>query len=259
VVVAGGRQRRGRRLGEHAPDDRHAPDPDHGDCHADCHADDHADDRPVDERLDRCGSVSGTGSTTGSTTGCTTGNMTGCTTGGGAGGGAVVAAADLDAVAAQLGRPARGVLGVAHRCGCGLPDVVSTAPRLPDGSPFPTFYYLTCPRAASAVGRFEGAGLMSEQTAELARDPELAAAHRRAHEHYLADREAVAVVPEIAGISAGGMPDRVKCLHVLVAHALAAGPGTNPFGDRVLGALSAAGGGPEHCWGGVGGCLSPTT
>ena len=44
-------------------------------------------------------------------------------------------------------------------------------------------------------------------------------------------------MPEIAGISAGGMPDRVKCLHVLVAHALAAGPGVNPLGDEALAAL----------------------
>ena len=41
-------------------------------------------------------------------------------------------------------------------------------------------------------------------------------------------------MPEIAGVSAGGMPDRVKCLHVLVAHALAAGPGVNPLGDEAL-------------------------
>ncbi|MGA0066849.1 MAG: DUF501 domain-containing protein, partial [Candidatus Nanopelagicales bacterium] len=49
---------------------------------------------------------------------------------------------------------------------------------------------------------------------------------------YLAARDVLGDVPEIAGISAGGMPDRVKCLHVLLAHALAAGPGINPLGDR---------------------------
>ncbi len=41
-------------------------------------------------------------------------------------------------------------------------------------------------------------------------------------------------MPEIAGVSAGGMPDRVKCLHALVGHALAAGPGVNPLGDEAL-------------------------
>ena len=63
--------------------------------------------------------------------------------------------ADVEAVQAQLGRPPRGVHAVAHRCACGVPDVVETAPRLEDGTPFPTLYYLTCPRAASAIGTLE--------------------------------------------------------------------------------------------------------
>ena len=146
--------------------------------------------------------------------------------------------ADLTAVAAQLGREPRGVVAVAHRCPCGLPDVVETAPRLPDGTPFPTLYYLTCPRAAAAVGTLESAGVMAAMTTRLAAEPELAAAHRRAHESYVAARERLAVVPEIAGVSAGGMPDRVKCLHVLVAHALAGGAGVNPLGDEALAMLA---------------------
>jgi hypothetical protein len=149
----------------------------------------------------------------------------------------VTAPRDLEAVAAQLGRDARGVRGVAHRCPCGNPDVVKTAPRLPDGTPFPTVYYLTCPRAASAIGTLEAGGTMREMTDRLGDDPDLRAAYRAAHERYLAVREAVEVVPEIAGVSAGGMPDRVKCLHVLVAQSLAEGPGINPLGDEALEAL----------------------
>ncbi len=144
----------------------------------------------------------------------------------------VISGADVAAVEAQLGREPRGVVAVAHRCGCGLPDVVTTAPRLPDGTPFPTLYYLTCPKAASAVGRLEAAGVMREMTVRLADDPELAARCRAAHEDYLRRRAEIGEVPEIDGVSAGGMPDRVKCLHVHLAHALAAGPGVNPFGDE---------------------------
>lgn len=144
---------------------------------------------------------------------------------------------DLAAVEAQLGRPARGVRAVAHRCPCGLPDVVTTEPRLPDGTPFPTTYYLTCPRACSEVGRLEGSGLMTRMTERLAEDETLAQAYRHAHEAYLVDRARLGDPPEIAGTSAGGMPDRVKCLHVLVAHALAAGPGVNPLGDEALATL----------------------
>ena len=55
---------------------------------------------------------------------------------------------DEAAVEAQLGRVPRGIHEIGHRCGCGLPDVVTTEPRLPDGTPFPTTVYLTCPLAA---------------------------------------------------------------------------------------------------------------
>ena len=142
--------------------------------------------------------------------------------------------ADLVVLAQQLGRPARGVVRVAARCVCGRPTVVQTAPRLADGTPFPTTYYLTNPQAVAAVSTLEASGIMKTMTQALADDDELRAAHARAHDAYLADREALGHVPEIAGVSAGGMPTRVKCLHVLVAHALAAGPGVNPIGDETL-------------------------
>ncbi|GAB3998491.1 DUF501 domain-containing protein [Nocardioides marmoraquaticus] len=141
---------------------------------------------------------------------------------------------DRAAVAAQLGRPPRGIHEVGHRCPCGHPDVVTTEPRLPDGTPFPTTFYLTCPRAASAIGTLEASGLMREMTDRLAADEELAAAYARAHERYLEARRAIGEVPEIDGVSAGGMPTRVKCLHVLAGQALAQGRGTNPLGDEVL-------------------------
>ncbi|MDT4909179.1 MAG: uncharacterized protein QOG22_3954 [Pseudonocardiales bacterium] len=146
----------------------------------------------------------------------------------------LISESDRAVVAAQLGRSPRAVRAVAHRCPCGNPDVVETSPRLPDGSPFPTLYYLTCPRAASAIGTLEASGLMSEMTDRLAAEPELAAAYTAAHEAYLARREEIGHVDEIDGISAGGMPRRVKCLHVLVGHALAAGRGVNPLGDEAL-------------------------
>jgi hypothetical protein len=144
---------------------------------------------------------------------------------------------DAAIVAAQLGREPRGVAGVAWRCPCGKPGVVATEPRLPDGTPFPTTYYLTCPRATSGCSTLEASGLMTDMTERLAVDPGLAAAYLAAHEAYLADRAALGTVPEIEGISAGGMPSRVKCLHVLAAHALAAGPGVNPLGDETLAKL----------------------
>ncbi|WP_168582190.1 DUF501 domain-containing protein [Gephyromycinifex aptenodytis] len=145
--------------------------------------------------------------------------------------------ADLAAVHSQLGRAPRDIVQIAHRCPCGQPDVVATAPRLSDGTPFPTTFYATCPRLTGAISTLESSGLMREMSARLQQDAELAANYQRAHEDYLERRDALGEVPEIAGISAGGMPKRVKCLHVLVGHSLATGPGVNPLGDEALEAL----------------------
>lgn len=141
--------------------------------------------------------------------------------------------AELAVVSTQLGRPVRGVVGIAARCACGNPTVISTTPRLPDGTPFPTFYYLTHPAATAAMSTLEATHVMPELAAMLA-DEDVALAYRGAHEAYLADRGQFGAVEEIDGISAGGMPTRVKCLHALAGHALAAGPGVNPIGDEAL-------------------------
>jgi hypothetical protein len=127
--------------------------------------------------------------------------------------------------------------------------VVATLPRLPDGTPFPTTFYLTCPRAASLIGTLEATGTMAEMTTRLGTDDDLAAAYRSAHERYLEAREQLGEVPEIRGVSAGGMPDRVKCLHVLAAQSLAQGRGVNPLGDEVLDALGE--------WWASGPCVEP--
>lgn len=145
--------------------------------------------------------------------------------------------ADLDTVEAQLGRRPRATRAIAHRCPCGNPDVVETSPRLPDGTPFPTLYYLTCPHATAACSRLESAGVMRTMQDRLSTDPELAQQYAAAAKDYIARREEIGEVPEIANVAAGGMPDRVKCLHVHLAHSLAAGRGVNPFGDEVRDAV----------------------
>ncbi|SMD15073.1 DUF501 domain-containing protein [Kibdelosporangium aridum] len=147
-----------------------------------------------------------------------------------------VTEADRAVVAAQLGRPPRALRAVAARCPSGHVAVVQTSPRLEDGTPFPTLYYLTCPRLTSLCSTLEAAGVMKEMTARLAEDVQLAEAYEKAHQSYLAQRDEI----ESLGtqVSAGGMPGRVKCLHVHLAHALACGPGVNPFGDETLRLIS---------------------
>lgn len=151
---------------------------------------------------------------------------------------------DLAIMEIQLGRPMRDVVGIASRCVCGAPTVVATKPRLTDGSPFPTFYYLTHPAATAALSTLEANGFMATEQQRLLDEPEFAAAYQKAHLAYLADREPFGEVPEIEGISAGGMPERVKCLHALAAHSLVAGRGVNPVGDD---ALDACGWSPNRC------------
>ncbi|GAA5227708.1 DUF501 domain-containing protein [Paeniglutamicibacter antarcticus] len=156
----------------------------------------------------------------------------------------VPSAEDLETLSRQLNRPVRDVVEIGARCICGNPLVATTAPRLSSGIPFPTTYYLTHPGITAAVSRLEAAGLMNQMNTELGQDEALATHYARAHEQYLAVRDAIGErsgtgpVAEIAGVSAGGMPTRVKCLHVLVGHSLAAGPGVNPLGDRALEAIA---------------------
>jgi hypothetical protein len=154
---------------------------------------------------------------------------------------------DVRVVGLQLGREPRAIRDVAHRCGCGLPDVVETNPRLEDGTPFPTLYYLTCPRAASLIGQLESSGLMKEMTARLATDPELQAWFDEAARDYVRRRDAHEVLENVP--AQGGMPTRVKCLHVLVGHSLAVGQGVNPFGDEALAML--------EDWSRKGPCVDP--
>lgn len=149
---------------------------------------------------------------------------------------------DLIDIEKQLGRKPRDIYAIAHRCPCGSPDVIETPPQLSDGTPFPTYYYATCPKLTGAISTLEGSGLMAEMNERLASDPELAGEYMAAHQDYLATRSAVAKIlqldeSEIAGISAGGMPERVKCLHSLIAHSLAVGNGVNPLGDEALALL----------------------
>ncbi len=151
---------------------------------------------------------------------------------------------DIAEVSRQLGRPARDVLDIAARCVCGRALVVKTKPRLGNGTPFPTLYYLTQPAATAAVSTLEASGVMARYQQLLIEDAEVAAQYQKAHDGYLAEREAIEEVEEIKDFSAGGMPTRVKCLHALVGHSLAKGPGVNPIGDLALSELEWS---PSRC------------
>ncbi|MCG7255322.1 DUF501 domain-containing protein [Corynebacterium hadale] len=143
---------------------------------------------------------------------------------------------DLATVAEQLGRAPRGVLAIAYHTPDAQPAVLKTAPKLDDGTPFPTLYYLTDPRLTAEASRLEVAQVMKWMESRLNEDSDNGEALRKdylaAHEHYLAERNAIEDLG--TDFSGGGMPERIKCLHVLIAYALAEGPGRVRFGDEAV-------------------------
>lgn len=111
--------------------------------------------------------------------------------------------------------------------------VIENHPRLEDGSPFPTLYWLTCPILNKRVSGLESAGSMTTVNEWLDRDASLKDRLLRAITRYRARRSEHAAIEESGG-PAGGGPDRVKCLHAHVAHELAGGD--NPIGSMTLAA-----------------------
>lgn len=143
-----------------------------------------------------------------------------------------VTEADLAAVEKQLERRPRGVLDISYRTPDGQPAVVKTAPKLADGTPFPTLYYLTDRRLTIEASKLEGAQVMKWMEARLSDDQALADDYLAAHEHYLAERNAIEDLG--TDFSGGGMPTRVKCLHTLMAYALAEGPDRIRLGTEAV-------------------------
>lgn len=149
---------------------------------------------------------------------------------------------DIAIVQRQLGRYPRGILAVGARCICGNPLAVVTRPLLPGGIPFPTTCYLTAPEAVKAISQLEANGVMEQMNTRLSTEQTLQNRYELAHRDYLTFRGKLAQrlgddESHIDGISAGGMPKRIKCLHALSAQSLVMGSGINPFGDEALAAV----------------------
>lgn len=144
-------------------------------------------------------------------------------------------------VSAQLGRPARGRSAVVHRCAYGLPTVVRVHPRLPDGTPFPTVFWQTCPALRSRIGRLEADQAMVGINERLDEDAEYQQAHAAAQDRYRDFRDELGG-PLPGDPYAGGNPRYVKCLHVHAGHELATG-------DSPVGAWTVEASRPVPCSG----------
>jgi hypothetical protein len=145
----------------------------------------------------------------------------------------MVDADDRQVIETQIGRPPRARSEVVARCHLGLPVVVRVPPHLDDGTPFPTLYWLTCPLAATRIGRLEGAGGVKRMEAKAETDPEFGAALETAHRDYETERDLRVTevdAPRPTG-GVGGTRQGVKCLHAHYAHHAAGG--SNPVGNIV--------------------------
>lgn len=124
----------------------------------------------------------------------------------------------------------RGRWRVAHRCHLGIPMVIENHPRLEEGSPFPTLYWLTCPILVKRASTLESEGWMEQVNERLSSDEGLQARLAGAIASYKAERDRHEVLDPPPAPPGGG-PERVKCLHSHTAHELAY---QNPVGSLVL-------------------------
>jgi hypothetical protein len=144
---------------------------------------------------------------------------------------------DETVIERQLGRPARGVAGVAARCPYGAPAVLEQDSYLPGGEPFPTTYYLTCPHAVAAVSALEHAGGVERFQRLAVEDAVFGRSYRDGAERQRSLRRPAPIMLDggaslALGIGGTARDGAVKCLHAHAAFALAQ-PGYL-LGDAVL-------------------------
>jgi hypothetical protein len=111
--------------------------------------------------------------------------------------------------------------------------VIENHPRLDDGSPFPTLFWLTCPILIKRVSKLEGEGGMEALNVTLSQDASMRARLSDAIAALRMRRDAHEVIQD-AGAPPGGGPERVKCLHAHTAQELV--EHNNPMGARALAA-----------------------
>lgn len=135
-------------------------------------------------------------------------------------------------IAKQLKREHVTEAEVIYRCAADFPVVIENPRATDEGRPFPTLYWLTCPRLQLDISRLEAGGLISEFQRELANDAVMREELHESDAHYRArrDGEAGSDVP-MPGIAGCRDVLNVKCLHAHAADWLATG--MNPVGRRI--------------------------
>jgi hypothetical protein len=116
--------------------------------------------------------------------------------------------------------------------------VIAVAPRLDDGTRFPTTFWLTCPLLVTEAHSLESSGTHLEWARRAQAEPELGAALLASAEAYraarLAEGSGIDPCPDV-GVAGQRDPLQVKCLHARVAAHLAGIP--DPIGEAIVRAI----------------------
>jgi uncharacterized protein len=142
-------------------------------------------------------------------------------------------------VAEQVGRAPRDPWRVAARCRFRRPTVIVSPSRLADGTPFPTYAWLTCPHLVERVGAVESTGAAAGFADRALRDRDIESALRdvdgRVRDLRASESGGVDACPSV-GLGGQRDPLGVKCLHLHVALALLGE--RDPIGEELLAGMT---------------------
>ncbi|WP_346310177.1 DUF501 domain-containing protein [Pseudothermotoga sp.] len=123
------------------------------------------------------------------------------------------------------------------RCEHNFPVVIENKCEI-NGRPFPTLFWLVCPKLCREISRLEGLGWISKFERIIDEDPNFEGAYINAHMQVRRLRDKVVrderVRRILSRLGTGGIRNlkTVKCLHLHVADRLAGVK--NPVGEMVL-------------------------
>lgn len=137
----------------------------------------------------------------------------------------------------QLKRKPLGVRRVVLRCEHNFPVVIQNSCEI-DGKPFPTLFWLVCPKLCKEISRLEAQGWIDRFERMINEDQEFAKAYVEAHMRVKKLRDELLTNENLreilSHVGSGGIQDlkTVKCLHLHVADYLAGID--NPVGSKVF-------------------------
>lgn len=137
----------------------------------------------------------------------------------------------------QLKRKISGVRRIVVRCDHNFPVVIENDCEV-RGKPFPTLFWLVCPKLNKEISKLEAEGWIKKFESMIERDRDFEKSYIQAHDTVRELRDKTVEKDEIrkifSSVGSGGISNfkSVKCLHLHVADYLAGV--MNPVGKSVL-------------------------